>query len=239
MKPKSLTNGENGKVLLPFNSRTCDLNSFWEIMDTLDSPTEKQALIQQYLVYIIQLSSSNFDLEILPDTDFVDIGIHSQQMLKLKSALDTMLGDRCSIGIIDLIGNRTLATFTLKVWEMIDTEVTADVKEAKKKTILKKLMQEDSLLWPHIQTKELPPPVPIPQVKTILLTGATGQLAPYILEQFIKQDQIRKVYCLVRDGGGSVTPKDRLIKNLKAIDLLDRIDMDKVFHDLILKLYDL
>lgn len=67
------------------------------------------------------------------------------------------------------------------------------------------------------------------QVKTVLLTGATGNMGPYFLRDLSRKSQIERIYCLVRDDGKTENGGlKRLQKVLEAKGLLEQVDMSKV-----------
>lgn len=51
-------------------------------------------------------------------------------------------------------------------------------------------------------------------MKNVLLTGATGFLGIHILLELMKQDDIKKIYCLVRSKG-NISSQERLLNKLK------------------------
>ncbi|MBJ6613342.1 thioester reductase domain-containing protein [Streptomyces griseoincarnatus] len=69
-------------------------------------------------------------------------------------------------------------------------------------------------------------PAPDPQtVSEVFLTGATGFLGAFLLRDLLRQGLV--VHCLVR-GADTAAARDRLAANLRALELLDDVDLDRV-----------
>ncbi len=69
-------------------------------------------------------------------------------------------------------------------------------------------------------------PAPDPQtVSEVFLTGATGFLGAFLLRDLLRQGLV--VHCLVR-GADTAAARDRLTANLRALELLDDVDLDRV-----------
>jgi thioester reductase-like protein len=92
---------------------------------------------------------------------------------------------------------------------------------------LQQLIVEDSKLPEHIRPTEAMKPVELSQVESILLTGATGVLGPYLLRELSNRPNIKKIVCLIRRNG-KASPEERLLNRLKDIKLDGQIDMSKV-----------
>lgn len=82
------------------------------------------------------------------------------------------------------------------------------------------LVREDSTLPESIQPAAIPACKPS-EIKTLLVTGATGNMGPYFLKELAQRPHIQKIYCLVRDD--KVSNGKRLEKKLMAKGLLDQV----------------
>jgi hypothetical protein len=118
LQSKLITNGSN---------LSSDLTTFWKILDSIESSAEKQEIIQNFLESTIKTCINNHGLEILPNSDFIDIGIHTQQRVKLGVLVNQMLGNRCSVTSADLMQCITLNQLTVKVLETITAKEDPEI----------------------------------------------------------------------------------------------------------------
>jgi thioester reductase-like protein len=65
------------------------------------------------------------------------------------------------------------------------------------------------------------------EIETVLLTGVTGILGPYLLKELSLRPTIKRIICLIRKRE-KVSAHERLIKRLKVVDLEDQVDLTKV-----------
>ncbi|CAL8093035.1 unnamed protein product [Orchesella dallaii] len=90
---------------------------------------------------------------------------------------------------------------------------------------LHEMIKEDSELPPHITANGEAKRVS--EIENILLTGATGNLAAYFLQQLSKLESVKKVICLVRPRG-QATGLDRLRSSLEDKGLGEETEWDKI-----------
>lgn len=91
------------------------------------------------------------------------------------------------------------------------------------------LMREDSILPESIKPAPLPPCSPS-KVKTILITGVTGNMGPYFLRELTSLPHISKIYCIIRDekDHSASTAGRRLEKKLAGKGMSTALDWSKV-----------
>jgi len=138
-------------------------------------------------LYLLKLFTTELEFpDILENTDFFDAGVDSLQAIKARSFLKREL----DLGTADVDQNvvfehpnvESLAAhlFALRTGEEVEQESEI--------TAMSQLIQKYSTFEAHLQ----------PRQEVIILTGTTGSLGAHILAQLLQNDNVKKVYCLVR-----------------------------------------
>ena len=146
--------------------------------------------------------------DITPATSFFSVGGNSLLMIRLQSRIRTVF--HIVIRLVDLLGANTLDEMARK----IDESISIDIIDWDKETALPDL---------HIPgtPADLAHTRPVrTEVKTVLLTGATGYLAKYLLTQLVASPKIDKIIAVaVRDAIDSPVPRQLPIASPK-IDII-------------------
>ncbi|GME52518.1 putative nrps-like enzyme [Neofusicoccum parvum] len=147
----------------------------------------------------IALTVSEFQDEHSDDQDIFDLGVDSLQVMALASALSHALktdaADRgAAVVPRDVYGNPTvnkLATALLSKLSQGDAEEKPAVP---REQIMAEMVEKYTSDLPQTAS-----PLPaLPEKQTVILTGSTGSLGNYILEDLIASPDVAKVYCLNR-----------------------------------------
>ncbi|ODM98076.1 Polyketide synthase HetM [Orchesella cincta] len=89
----------------------------------------------------------------------------------------------------------------------------------------KALISGDLILPAHIKAHDKPP-CKRSEIKTVLLTGSTGKVGPYMVEELAKRS-LDKIFCLIRSKDDA-SAKERLIKALDEKNLTAAIDLSRI-----------
>ncbi|CAL8109976.1 unnamed protein product [Orchesella dallaii] len=175
-------------------------DEFWEEVDTMDDVAWKREVFGKYIKILIRsILKMDPDEPIEDNTEFQTFGVDSLMMLEMKNNLQNLFGQRMKVTASDLKGCNTTELLSCKLVDILmATEQIVEVIPTPEE--LQQLIQEDSQLPSHIkpsdQTRKLPS-----EITTVLVTGATGILAPYILRRVSSMSQISKIICIIRKRG--------------------------------------
>jgi acyl carrier protein len=159
------------------------------------------------------------------DENFQDLGMDSLMMIEMKNVVQSTLGKRATITVNSVKDCHTVNQLATKLCNLL-TGDDEDSSPTPTREELHKLIREDSILPESISSSPLPACLPS-QIKTILLTGVTGNMGPYFLKDIAERKEITKIYCLIREDKG-VSIKKKLEKKLSSKGLLESVDMSKV-----------
>lgn len=205
-------------VLAPLPENEMTEEAFWTSLNQAGCQESRCDVILRYVFQVMRrvLKSDEFDLD--PSQEFRASGIDSLLAIQMKTHLQKVLGSQVVFGFNDLIECYTPQQLAQKLHQLIYT--VANKNEEKEE--VKRLVRADSVLWDHIKPSPTSQPVPLDQIKSVLVTGATGNLAPHLVAELAKRPQIEKIYCLVREGRDT-SAQERLEKHLKAEGIWDKI----------------
>jgi thioester reductase-like protein/acyl carrier protein len=190
-----------------------DGEAFWRDYDATNGADGKISLVRKYLDTIIRGILRLDDEDLDPNANFQDLGMDSLMLIEMKNNVQAVLGARSKISIGTLKDCKTINQTSARLVELISGE---DGLQPPTREELQILIREDSQLRDDI----VPPETGIKEVcktskiKTVLITGTTGNFGPYILREIANRPHIEKIYCLIRQTADS-SPTERLQNVLK------------------------
>jgi thioester reductase-like protein len=198
---------------------------FWQDYDGAQEE-EKYNVLKGYLENILrQILKLDKNEPIDENQNLQEMGLDSLMMVEMKNFLQTLMGSRVVVSASSLQDCHNVVDLTNRLVDLIegsgDINTTPLTKEE-----LNELIKEDSVLPEYIQPTETTFCKPS-EVKTVLITGATGNLAPYILKEVSSLEQIETIYCLLRPNKKHQA-MDRLLAGLKDKYILQDVNVDKI-----------
>ncbi|KAE9373525.1 hypothetical protein N431DRAFT_482543 [Stipitochalara longipes BDJ] len=153
-----------------------------------------ETMVQLKRLWQDVLGNQEFGLDITPSASFFVVGGNSLLVIRLQSQIRDLFN--VVVPLVALIGANTLGDMA----QVIEESSTVDLIDWEKETTL-------SDLGPSIHGFASRLPIDSEQ-KTVLLTGATGFLAKYILAQLAAWPNVRTIHCVaVRDKGPKLPRK--------------------------------
>lgn len=122
----------------------------------------------------------------------------------------------------DLIVSSKLILSDPRLVELLSGDNDQDVPSPTREELIQ-LIRDDSALPSNIQLAGTP--CRPSQVKTVLITGVTGNMGPYFLREVTKRPNILKVYCLIKDEKSN--SKENSVKRLQKV-LMEKELLDEV-----------
>lgn len=206
-------------------------DEFWQEYDTRESRDEKLEVMKNRLKGVLKFILKLDEEEVVSDhTNFQEMGVDSLMFVEIKNALQNLLGERITITASALRDCNTVQMLSEQLVKLIEGE-DMESNEPPTREEVDSLLIEDTDLPADITAEGKNPACQLANLRTVLLTGATGQLGPYILYELNKRPQIEKIYCLVRPSGrhgSEVSSHDRLLQHLETVQILDKIDSSKI-----------
>ncbi|KAI0407921.1 hypothetical protein F4802DRAFT_605343 [Xylaria palmicola] len=148
-----------------------------------------------------------------PDTDFFAIGIDSLQIMNVSRSLRASLSLETTVLSARVIYRnptpRRLAQYILRA--TIGSEAETGKREDNEDVKISKSLYEK---YTHnlIPGKTVRPAAPNNN-QTILLTGSTGGLGSYLLDQLVRSTAVKRVICLNRAEDGGARQQEQQMKN--------------------------
>lgn len=209
-------------------SLTIKSDEFWQQYDSKNDTSEKISLLKCQLKDILRkILKMDNEEPIEDDANFQEMGVDSLMFIEIKNAVQSLLGDRITISASSLRDCNTTILLSEQLIKLIEGEDGVNELEVPPTTEeVNTLLREDSVL-PEKITAVGRPHKNISDISTVLLTGATGNLGPYILKELSKITQISTIYILTRPSK-SMTLQERLKKVLKFRDLTQDVNMEKI-----------
>lgn len=137
------------------------------------------------------------------DDDFFSRGMDSLQVIQtaryLKSGLQEAGMKVGNLGPSTIYTNPTIRKLTSVVESFEQkTQATRESAEKARKHDMEEILKKYSNTpnWNQQSSKALKAPL----LETVVLTGSTGALGSYLLEEFFKSELVSKIYCLNRSG---------------------------------------
>ncbi|PYI00702.1 lovastatin nonaketide synthase [Aspergillus sclerotiicarbonarius CBS 121057] len=153
------------------------------------SPTNEEltgTMMQLKEIWQDVLGNSGSSFEIAPSTNFFRVGGNSLLVIRLQQYIRQ--GFNVVIRLVELLGASTLGEMAHKIEESMQIELIDWEEETRPPSIPDSLKDVSG-----VATNQQKP-------KTILVTGATGYIAKYLLPQLCANQDIETIYCVaVRD----------------------------------------
>ncbi|CAL8128355.1 unnamed protein product [Orchesella dallaii] len=189
-----------------FNSSITS-DEFWKEVDSAEDRLEKIEIFKKHIKIFVRNILKMEANELIGDsTDFQSLGVDSLMMLEMKNSIQNLLGSRLVVTPSHIRDCNNVELLANRFMDLIESKEEED--ELPSLEELRQLIHEDCQLPEHIIAPETSA-VKESDIQTVLLTGSTGTLGRYILQDILKSPSIRKVYCLVRKIGNS-SPAERL-----------------------------
>ncbi|XP_035712782.1 phenolphthiocerol synthesis polyketide synthase type I Pks15/1 [Folsomia candida] len=203
-----------------------DGEQFWIEYDLATGVAERMDILSKYIKQIIRITLKLNESEKIDDhANFQDLGLDSLMMIEMKNGLQSSVGKRVKISISSVKDCKTVAELSTRLVDLISGNKPMDILTRDQ---LKDLVYNDATLPDNIQVdSDLALTLcPITKVATVLITGATGTLGPYILRDLRHQyPSIQKVYCLMRPNS-LLSTDDRFYRYLEEKNLLSRQELE-------------
>lgn len=205
---------QRGSMLKIYKDEIESLYSDTGIYEVQALDTTSSAALMQSIIHVFQSSLGLSTLE--PDTDFFQQGLDSLQAINISKILDSGLEKSDSSRKIEILPRVLYQSPTLRLLsEYIysrylgeeDTTESANGKIQTMKTMLEK--QIEAFPKPPVNGR----PVPLDQGQTVILTGSTGSLGSYLLDQMESSSNIKRVISLNRSADGGRTTQPVVNKN--------------------------
>lgn len=195
-------------------------DEFWQEYDSKANFEEKEEVIKHYariiLTSVLRLEEGD---KLRDDVDLKEMGVDSLMFVEIKNALQALLGERVTINTSALRECNTIN----RISEALVKQIEGDEGELEAPSAeqVKQLLRKDCVLPENIRAGEdTPRECGIKEIRTVLLTGATGTLGVYVLRELLKVDQVQKIYCLLRPKKDQ-SLEQRFNKILETRGLLD------------------
>lgn len=200
-------------------------DDFWKEVDT-GTKEEKVEVMLKYLKIVLRTTLRLGPNEPIGDqTNIQDLGVDSLMKIELKNSLQTLLGNRLILTAATFKNCNTAHLASAIVTKLIHEEQDEQVDEPLDEVSFRKLLLEDSILPQDIIPRS--PPSKVSGAKVILVTGATGRLAPYLVAQLVNiLSSLEKMICLVRNVTDSNAATEKVMNNMKSYNI--NFPMEKV-----------
>ncbi|CAL8143533.1 unnamed protein product [Orchesella dallaii] len=202
-------------------------DEFWELYDSKDVLEEKAEVIKEQLRSMLRSILKLDDSDKVDDNaNFQEMGVDSLMFVEIKNSLQSLMGERLIVSASTLKDCNTITILADTLVELIEgAPAGANIKPTAEE--VNALIREDCQLPESIKAKEGQNAVNVGDIRTILLTGCTGTLGPYMLERLTNLAQISQVVCLMRPSKKH-SMQERLNKILDEKSLLSKINLGKV-----------
>jgi len=208
------------------------MESFW---DEYNSSEDKLSVIRHYIELILRQILKFDDDDVIDEhQSFSEMGMDSLMMLEMKNFVQTMLGRNFTLNVSTMSEltnvNKLVSYLEGAIRDMEEGNSGEVVDHDTFSDELVKTINEDMELVSGIEVDpEVIEPCPRGQIKSVLMTGATGKFGPFLLKAILSLNHIEKVYLIIRQRVNT-SLKQRLEKSLK--DCLDDgdqvVDMSKL-----------
>jgi len=194
------------------------------------------AFITEEVKKVLQKSGRTVSFETISSKNFYDLGLSSLQIVLMKNQIQKILGENFILKFSDFLDCTSVAALTERICNKIEVTAKGLEHEMELADIARTKAQarKDMVLPKHIQRPEdTAISCRIKDVRTLLVTGATGNLAPFLIEWLLsrRNQKVTKLYCLVRGRDGL----ERIIKKFQFLDIdVTKLDMSKVSTSLCL-----
>lgn len=166
------------------------------------SDPELRTFIPEELLKIVRLEDSS---TLTGETDFFSIGMDSLQSTQLRSTLVKRIntnGNKLGLNIV--FDYPTIHKLADKLYSL---RVGVEEKASTVEEEMSRLIAKYGYFKRHIPREEGP------DGKYLVITGATGSLGAHVVSNLVVQEDVRKVYCLVR-AQSAQQAHDRVVRSL-------------------------
>lgn len=222
---KSLKEGQSNNPQLQLKS-----DEFWQEMDEAESREEKMEIVCSYMKAILRGAlRMEPDEPISEDANMQDLGVDSLMLIELKNSIQSLMGSRLTVTANMLKDCHTIRDLANVIVDKIsdDEENPASVPPLSPEEF-RHLLEADCILEEGISSNGNTPE-PISSLKSVLVTGVTGQLGPYVLLNLCESlsHSLERIALLIRTREKKC-PREKLQNILTSMNIIDRIDMSKV-----------
>ncbi|RHZ73669.1 hypothetical protein CDV55_102888 [Aspergillus turcosus] len=174
---------------LPLPQRTWGTQSNEELTGTM---TQLEQIWQDVL------GNSGLGFEISPSTSFFSVGSNSLLVIRLQQYIRQVFS--VEIRLVELLGANTLAEMARKIDESIQIEAI-DWEEETRPPSIPDFLKDVAGVCAGQQ-----------QPKTLLVTGATGYIAKYLLPKLAASRDVQMIYCVaVRDKQSQLPRSSKIV----------------------------
>lgn len=197
---------------------------FWEEVDAEGDREGKLTVIKKYIKILLRQALRLDPTEPIDDNANVqDMGVDSLMMVEMKNAVQNLVGSRFTVTAAALKDANTTQLLAERLMDLIEGQDATQLAKLSPDE-LQQLITEDSEL--PAQITAIGEAKRVSEIENILLTGATGNLAAYFLQQLSKLDSVKKIFCLVRTRGQQAV--ERLHGSIKEKGLDEHMNWAKV-----------
>jgi thioester reductase-like protein len=217
-----------GELKLDRNShKDIQINNekLWNDYDAAVDDEGRSEVIRNFVRLMIrQILKLDQDEPLNDDENLQDLGMDSLMMIEMKNTIQSAIGNRVKITVNSFKDCNNINELTARLMQLLSGNSNTGFIPPTREEFLE-LTREDSVLPSHVIPAG---PHCLPsEIETILITGVTGNLGPYILREIARRPSTKRIYCLVRADNAS-RALQRLEKTLKEKDLLKQISMEKI-----------
>jgi thioester reductase-like protein len=197
----------------------------WNDYDTAVDDEGRSEVIRNFVRLMIrQILKLDQDEPLNDEENLQDLGMDSLMMIEMKNAVQSAMSNRVKITVNSFKDCKNINELTTRLMQLLSGDSSTGFIPPTREEFLE-LTREDSVLPSHIIPAG---PHCLPsEIETILITGVTGNLGPYILREIARRPSIKKIYCLLRADDAS-RALQRLEGALKQKNLLKQIAMEKI-----------
>ncbi|XWN32591.1 MAG: thioester reductase domain-containing protein [Devosia sp.] len=177
---------------------------------------ERLGLMEKVLIQAIAKALGAKESRIDPERSLSEAGLDSLMAVEFAMAVEQKIG--ISIPPSELTKDRSLRELAGALLVSLNVEVTAGEDESNAEAMSEAdLMQADATLCDDFVVERPAPEVPVRERSAILLTGATGFLGAFILNELIEKGA-RRIICLGR-GRDNAHARERILQTLQKSNL--------------------
>ncbi|OJJ46414.1 hypothetical protein ASPZODRAFT_16181 [Penicilliopsis zonata CBS 506.65] len=134
-------------------------------------------------------------LQFQDDMDFFTLGMDSLQTLQLSATIRSKLG--ISITANDIYRNPSVTLLARHIYRQASGPVDIESRTQAITRVLQHYEEQIDQLASNTPTNVVHPKTP-PTVQVVVLTGSTGTVGSFLLDQLLKKTDVSHVYCLNR-----------------------------------------
>ncbi|KAL1619001.1 putative NRPS-like protein biosynthetic cluster [Diplodia seriata] len=160
--------------------------------------------IREFVRNAISLTVPLFKAEHTNDLDILDLGVDSLQVMALASSISHAIKDDAADRGAKVLPRDIYANPSVnKLATALESKLSESDADAKPTKPREQVMAEMVAKYTADLPKTAGPLPDLPEKHTVVLTGSTGSLGNYILENLIAEPTVAKVYCLNRSDSAA------------------------------------